>query len=151
MGATATMNYGLCDKCYGFVYFLFHPSRYQPFRVMGDPDTDPNSLMQRYCYLDHHEHISKLAEACKLCALVKRKMPTKEDWLRNGGSWPLTPETDPSMQMELTGGNVFRPASKDQGLQLWRMRIAMSYGIGRWDTPYSVTFSITAPRGMAFL
>lgn len=145
------MNYGLCDKCYGFVYYLFHPSRYQPSRSVLRPDADADSLVQRFCYLDHYDQISELPEACNLCALVKRNMPTKEDWMKNGSSWPLDHQNDLSMQMEIMGGNSFRPASKDHGLQLWRMQIAMSYGIGSWQTPYSVTFSITAPRGMTTL
>ena len=137
------MNYGLCDRCYGIVYYLFDRSRYQP--------GTPSRLVQRFHFLDDYRQIPSMPDDCKLCSLVKEHISRKEDWVDGDeASWPSETKTWPSLALQATGGNTFRPASRESGLQLRQIKIDMAYGGGRHDTPFSLILSITSAKGTTY-
>lgn len=137
-----------CPKCENIIDNLFDPSRYQPCKS-PDGKLLPHVLEQEFHILDNYRDIVTVSENCSLCALIKKTVLGNlvEDKAGN----PILPElgSECTMQIQVRGGNVFRPAFKDGGLQLRDITVGTALDrIGLDRSGMGVHFSITAENGM---
>jgi len=138
-----------CKKCQHIVDNLFNRSRYQPGKDQNGKQV-PNILEQQFNILDSYRDIISVSETCHLCAFVKQALLSIIGKDEAGN--PKLPDLDTAytMQLKVTGGNRSRPASKDDGLQLYHITVATSLDIALqgYMTGLLVNFSITAAKGI---
>lgn len=137
-----------CPKCQNIIDNLFNKSRYQPGKGRNGEQL-PNILEQQFHILDNYRDIVSVSENCGLCAFIKKTVLGNLDKDEAGN--PKLPDlvSEYTMQMKVKGGNKFRPALKDRGLQLYDVTVgtAVDIGFGGYMTGMMVHFSITAGKG----
>jgi hypothetical protein len=138
-----------CPKCEDIIENLFNKSRYEPGKGLNGEQL-PNILQQQFHILDSYRDIVSVSENCALCALIKATV--LGNLSKDEAGNPKLPDLvrDYTMQMMVKGGNKFRPALKDSGLQLYDVTVGTSSDIesGAYMTEMMVHFSITAGKGI---
>jgi hypothetical protein len=137
-----------CPKCQNIIDNLFNKSRYEPGKSRNGEQL-PNILVQQFHVLDSYRDIVSVSENCGFCALIKKTV--LGSLAKDEAGNPKLPKMDReyAMQMKVKGGNQFRPALKNRGLQLYEVTVgtALDIASGLYMTGMMVHFSITAGKG----
>ncbi|KAF2446682.1 HET-domain-containing protein [Karstenula rhodostoma CBS 690.94] len=131
-----------CTNCQTIVNTLFIKSRYQSLEFPSC-DAPSSQLVQRFQLGTDYRELYSIDEDCKLCSFIKQGLPSEDVARRASETWPVESR---SISIQAKGGNAFRHASDDSGLQIFQMQIALTAQLGLLQE-FSLDFSVTAAVG----